>query len=398
MPKIMSVNAGSSSLKFQLFQMPEETVLTSGVCERIGQEMGNFVIKIDGEKCSKSVQINDHKEAVDLVFEALLKHGVVTDLAEIDAVGHRVLHGGEVYSDSAIFTDKLVADIKALTELGPLHMPANLTGYEAFKAALPNVEHVAVYDTAFHQTMDESTFLYPIPYEFYEDYKIRKYGFHGTSHKYVSHRCAELMGKDPSEVNIITCHLGNGASLCAVKGGKSINTSMGFTPLAGIMMGTRSGDIDPAVIPFIMNKENITAEETISILNNKSGFLGVSGISSDARNIEDAVKQGNKRAILTRKMYAERISQTIGSYFIQLGHVDAIVFTAGLGENDTSVRAETLDLIKEAMQITYDVELNATTRGEEIKISTPESVTEVWVVPTNEELVIAQDVMRLLEL
>ena len=398
MPKIMSVNAGSSSLKFQLFQMPEETALTSGVCERIGQEMGTFTIKIDGEKHSKSVEIKNHKEAVHLLFDALIEYKVVANLNEIDAVGHRVLHGGEVYSDSAIFSEKVIAEMVELTELGPLHMPANITGYEAFKEALPNVEHVAVYDTAFHQTMPKDIFLYPIPYEYYEKYKVRRYGFHGTSHKYVSYRCAELMNKNVEDLNIITCHLGNGASLCAVKGGKSVNTSMGFTPLAGIMMGTRSGDIDPAIIPFIMSKENISAAETINVLNNKSGFLGVSGISSDARNIEEGVKQGNERAILTRKMYANRLAQTIGSYFIQLGHVDAIVFTAGLGENDASVRAEALDLIKEAMRVVYDSELNANTRGEEVKISTPDSSMDVWIVPTNEELVIAQDVMRLLEL
>ena len=396
MSKIMSVNAGSSSLKFQLFQMPEETVLTSGVVERIGMDEGIFTIKVNGEKHSFKQPIENHSVAVDLLLKALVEYNVVKELSEINAVGHRVLHGGEIYADSAIFDEKVEQDIIDLTELGPLHMPANLTGYRAFRDALPGVQHVAVYDTAFHQTMEPEVFLYPLPYEYYENFKVRRYGFHGTSHKYVSQRTAELMGKDPKDVNIITCHLGNGASLCAVKGGKCMNTSMGFTPLAGIMMGTRSGDIDPACISFIMNKTGMTAEETINVLNKKSGFLGVSGISSDARDIEDAVQAGNERAILSRKMYAHRLAQTIGSYYVELGHVDAIVFTAGLGENDVKVRGEALEMIKEALHIEYDAELNAKTRGKEVKISTENSAMDVWVVPTNEELVIARDVVRLL--
>ncbi len=396
MAKIMSVNAGSSSLKFQLFQMPEEEVLTSGVVERIGLAEGIFTIKVNGEKHSFTQPIENHSVAVDLLLKALVEYGVVSELSEINAVGHRVLHGGEIYSDSAVFNDKVVQDIIDLTELGPLHMPANLTGYKAFKEALPGVEHVAVYDTAFHQTMEPEIFLYPLPYEYYENYKVRKYGFHGTSHKYVSARMAELLGKKPEEVNVITCHLGNGASLAAVKGGKCYNTSMGFTPLAGIMMGTRSGDIDPACISFIMNKTGMTAEETINVLNKKSGFLGVTGISSDARDIEAAYNQGNEKAILSRKMYAHRLAQTIGSYYVELGHVDAIVFTAGLGENDANVRAEALDVVKEALGIEYDAELNAKSRGKEVKISTENSKIQVWIVPTNEELVIARDTVRLL--
>lgn len=396
MSKVMSVNAGSSSLKFQLFQMPEETVLTSGQVERIGMEDGIFTIKVNGEKHSFTQPIENHSVAVQLLLNALVEYKVVEDLKEINAVGHRVLHGGEIYADSAIFDEKVEQDIIDLTELGPLHMPANLIGYRSFRDALPNVQHVAVYDTAFHQSMEKEVFLYPLPYEYYEDYKVRRYGFHGTSHKYVSARCAELMGKPVEDLNIITCHLGNGASLCAVKGGKSINTSMGFTPLAGIMMGTRSGDIDPAIISFIMNKTGMTAEETINVLNKKSGFLGVSGVSSDARDIEAAVQDGNERAILSRKMYAQRLAQTIGSYFVQLGHVDAIVFTAGLGENDCMIRKEALDLIQEAMHTAYNEELNATARGKEVKISTADSSMDIWVIPTNEELVIARDVVRLL--
>ena len=395
MSKVMSVNAGSSSLKFQLFLMPEEEVLTSGVVERIGMEEGIFTIKVNGEKRVTKKKIENHGVAVAMLLDALVSNGIVKELNEIEAVGHRVLHGGEIYGDSAVFDEKVEQDIIDLTELGPLHMPANLLGYRAFRDALPGVKHVAVYDTAFHQTMPKDIFLYPLPYEYYENFKVRKYGFHGTSHKYVSERCAELMGKDPKDVNIITCHLGNGASLCAVQGGKSVNTSMGFTPLAGIMMGTRSGDIDPAVISFLMNKTGMTAEETINVLNKKSGFLGVSCVSSDARDIEAAVQEGNEKAILSRKMYCDRLSQTIGSYFVQLGHVDAIVFTAGLGENDVKVRAEALDAISEALQITYNKELNSTTRGKEVKISNEDSKIQVWVIPTNEELVIARDVVRL---
>lgn len=395
MSKIMSVNAGSSSLKFQLFQMPEETVLTSGVVERIGQDVGVFTIKVNGEKITVNQPIKNHAVAVQMLLEKLVEHGIVKTLDEIDAVGHRVLHGGEIYADSAVFDEKVEQDIIDLTELGPLHMPANLIGYRAFRDALPKVKHVAVYDTAFHQSMPQEIFTYPLPYEYYENYKVRKYGFHGTSHKYVSHRCAELMGKRPEDVNIITCHLGNGASLCAVKGGKSVNTSMGFTPLAGIMMGTRSGDVDPAVVSFLMNKTGLSGEEMTTVLNKKSGFLGVSGVSSDARDIEAAVQQGNPRAILARKMYADRIAQTIGGYFVQLGHVDAIVFTAGLGENDTKVRAEVLDYIQEALHLSYDAELNAKTRGKEVKISKDDSAMQIWIIPTNEELVIARDVVRL---
>jgi len=403
MSKIMAVNAGSSSLKFQLILMPEEEVITSGILERIGVKKedgtfdGAFKIEFGSEVVKTQIPLSDHKGAVKLLLDALEEYKIVESLSEIDAVGHRVLHGGEKYSDSAIFTETVLNDIDELTELGPLHMPANKIGYESFRDALPsNVKHVAVYDTAFHQTMEQDTFMYPLPYEYYTDYKIRRYGFHGTSHKYVSERCAELLNKKLEDVNTIICHLGNGASLCAVKGGKSINTSMGFTPLAGIMMGTRCGNIDPAIIEFVMDKTGKTVEEVINVLNKESGFLGISGISSDARTIEEAFNEGNERAILTRKMYANILSQTIGSYFIQLGKVDAIVFTAGLGENDASVRAEALDLIAEAMHVSYDKELNAKTRGKEVKISTSDSAIEVWVIPTNEELVIARDVVRLL--
>lgn len=398
MNKIMAVNAGSSSLKFQLFEMPSEEVLTSGVVERIGFKDGIFTIKVNGEKVTTTQAIIDHKIAVELVLEALVKHNIVSSLDEIKGVGHRVVHGGEKYASSVEITHDVENAVIELSELAPLHNPANMVGYRAFKKALPGARHVAVFDTAFHQTMTDDIYLYPLPYEYYQEYKIRRYGFHGTSHFFVSNRVAQLMGKDPKDVNIITCHLGNGASLSAVQGGKSVNTSMGFTPLAGIMMGTRSGDIDPAIITFLMRKTHKTAEEVIDVLNKKSGMLGVSGLSSDARDIDTAIQEGNDRAVLTRKLYANRVAQTIGSYFVQLGHVDGIVFTGGLGENDVAVRASILELIEEAMQIKLDYELNSKVRGKEVCLSKVDSKVQVWVVPTNEELVIAQDTVNILGL
>ena len=398
MSKIMAVNAGSSSLKFQLFEMPSEDVLTSGVVERIGFKDGIFTIKVNGEKVTTTQAIIDHKVAVELVLEALIKHNIVSSLDEIKGVGHRVVHGGEKYASSVEITHEVESAVIELSELAPLHNPANMVGYRAFKKALPGARHVAVFDTAFHQTMTDDIYLYPLPYEYYQDYKIRRYGFHGTSHFFVSNRVAQLMGKNVNDINVITCHLGNGASLSAVKGGKSVNTSMGFTPLAGIMMGTRSGDIDPAIITYLMRKNHKTAEEIIDVLNKKSGMLGVSGLSSDARDIDTAIKEGNSRALLTRKLYANRVAQTVGSYFVQLGHVDAIVFTGGLGENDVAVRASILELVEEAMQIKLDYELNNSVRGKEVCLSKADSKVQVWVVPTNEELVIAQDTVTILGL
>ena len=398
MSKVMAVNAGSSSLKFKLFQMPEEKVLTDGVVERIGMDDAIFTIRVNGEKHSHVEPIKDHQQAVDMLLKALVDYKIVEKLDEIDAVGHRVLHGGEKYSDSAVVTPEVAQDILDMKDLGPLHMPANYIGYKAFAKALPNVKHVTVYDTAFHLTMKPETFLYPIPLEYYEKYKARRYGFHGTSHKYVSEYFAKLVGKEPSEVNVITCHLGNGASLAAVKGGKCINTSMGFTPLAGIMMGGRSGDIDPSLIPYLMEKTGMDAKQLIDTLNKKSGMLGISGVSSDARDVDKAYKEGNERAILTRKMYAQRVALFIGSYFVQLGHVDGIVFTAGLGENDASVREEICDLLTEALGVKIDKEYNKTVHGTVGKISTDDSKIQVWVIPTNEELVIARDTVRLLHL
>lgn len=396
MSKVFAVNAGSSSLKFKLFQLPEEKVLTDGVVERIGLEEGICTIRVDGEKISTHLPIKDHQQAVDLLLKALIKYKIVEKLEEIDACGHRVLHGGEKYSDSAIVTSEVLQDILDMKDLGPLHMPANYTGIEAFSKALPNVKHVAVYDTSFHLSMEKSTFLYALPLEYYEKYHVRRYGFHGTSHKYIAQTYSEIVGD--KNKNIISLHLGNGASLCAIKNGKCINTSMGFTPLAGIMMGGRSGDIDPSIIPYLMEKTGLSAEDIIEVCNKKSGFLGISGVSSDARDIQKAVDEGNPRAILAREMYALRVIDYIGSYFVQLGSLDALVFTAGLGENDVKVRSEICELLKESLGVKLDEKLNVTTKGRRGKISAEDSKVEVWVIPTDEELMIARDTKRLLNL
>lgn len=396
MVKIISVNAGSSSLKFQLFEMPSQDVLCSGIFERIGLEDGIFTIKTSDYKETIERPFEDHKVAVEMLLEELVDRKIVSSLEEIAGVGHRVVHGGEKYAHSVIIDEQVEADIDELSDLAPLHNPANLIGYRAFKKALGHATHVAVFDTAFHQSMDPDVFLYPIPREYYTEHKVRRYGFHGTSHYYVSNRVAELMGVNVKTLNIITCHLGNGASIAAVSQGKSVNTSMGFTPLAGIMMGTRSGDIDPAILTFIMEKTNKTAQEVINVLNKKSGMLGVSTISSDARDIEDALNKGDSNARLTRDIYANRIAQTIGSYFVQMGGVDAIVFTGGVGENDYGVRYDVISKIAKALHIELDIELNRKMRGQEVLLTKPNSKVAVWLVPTNEELVIAQDTLQLI--
>lgn len=398
MSKIISVNAGSSSLKFQLFKMPEEEVLTSGVAERIGLEEGIFTIKVNGEKITTHTPIKDHSVAVNLLLEALVKHGIVKDLNEINGAGHRIVQGGAYFDQSVKVDDDVIAKVDELCELAPLHNPAHLVCYRAFKEALPEIGHVFVFDTAFHQTMTAESFLFPVPYEWYTDYKIRRYGAHGTSHKYVAERTADLMGKDIKDLNIITCHLGNGASITAIRGGKCINTSMGLTPLGGIMMGTRSGDIDPTVVFYMMKKLGCTPDEMDTYLNKKSGMLGISGISSDARDVQAAAEDGNERAILTQKLYVNRVINVLGGYAMQLGHVDAIAFTAGLGENDTAMREYILKAASELLGLAIDYELNAKVHGVETEISTAESKTAVFVVPTNEEVVIARDTVRILGL
>ncbi|WP_033828187.1 acetate kinase [Bacillus andreraoultii] len=393
MSNILAINAGSSSLKFQLIEMPAENVITKGLVERIGLNDGIFTISVGDEKVKLVQDIPNHEVAVQLLLDQLISTGIIESFDEIDGVGHRVLHGGETFADSVLITDEVLAEIEELIDLGPLHMPPNISGIKVFRKILPNVPQAAVFDTAFHQTMPKSSYLYSLPYEYYEKYGVRKYGFHGTSHKYVSHRAAEMLGKPIEELRLISCHLGNGASITAVQGGKSIDTSMGFTPLEGITMGTRSGNIDPAIIPFIMEKTNQTAEEVIDVLNKKSGLLGITGFSSDLRDIEEAVKEGNERAELALTIFANHIHQYIGSYAAQMNGVDAIIFTAGIGENSSTVRERVLRGL-EFMGVYWDKELNET-RGDERFISYPFSPVKVMVIPTNEEVMIARDVVRL---
>ena len=396
MTKIISVNAGSSSLKFQLFEMPQEEVLTSGIVERIGLDEGMFTIKVNGDKIVTKLPIPDHAKAEELLLNALDEHAIVVSLEEIKGVGHRVVQGGDIYNSSQVFTSDVERVIEENSDLAPLHNPASLVGFHAFKKASPHAGHVAVFDTAFHQTMAPESYMYPLPMSWYRDYKVRRYGMHGTSHQYVSARCAELMEKDIKDTKIITCHLGNGASITAIEGGKCINTSMGLTPLGGIMMGTRCGDIDPAIVCYMMKKTGMSADEMDNVLNKQSGMLGVSGISSDARDIEKAYAEGNEDAILTTKLYVNRIINVVGGYYAQLGGLDAIVFTGGIGENDTNIRKYVCEKLSGALHISIDEELNAKTRGKECKLSTSESAVQVWLIPTNEELVISRDTYRLL--
>ena len=396
MSKIISVNAGSSSLKFQLFEMPAETVLTSGLVEKIGFEDAMFTIKVNGEKITKTLPILDHTKAVSLLLEALVEYKIVNNLDEIVGAGHRAVHGGEIFKESVPVTDEVVEQFSSLNDLAPLHNPAGLIGYNAFKENLPHCKHVFVFDTAFHQTMEADTYRYALPKRFYTDYKVRRYGFHGTSHKYVSLRCAELMNKNVKDTKIITCHLGNGASITAVDGGKSINTSMGFTPLAGVMMGTRCGDIDPAIVTYIMKKEGLTPEEMDNVMNKQSGMLGVSCVSSDGRDIRSACLEGNEDALLTVDMYVNRVINVVGGYYAQLGGCDAIVFTGGIGENDVDMRLAICEKLEAAFGVKLDKELNATSRGKELLLSTPDSKVQVWLVPTNEELMIARDTYSLI--
>ena len=397
MSKVISVNAGSSSLKFQLFDMPSENVLTSGQAERIGLEEGIFTIKVNGEKFVQNLPIKDHKVAVNLLLEALIKHNIVASLDEIDAAGHRIVQGGAYFDSSVKVDEDVVSKVEELCELAPLHNPAHLICYNAFKEALPNIGHVFVFDTAFHQTMGPESYLFPVPYEWYENYKIRRYGAHGTSHQYVSQRCAQLMNEDVKDLNIITCHLGNGASITAVKNGKCINTSMGLTPLGGIMMGPRRGDLDPTVVFYLMKKLNCTPDEMDTYLNKKSGMLGVSGISSDARDVEAACENGNERAIITQELYVNRVINVIGGYVMQMGGVDAIAFTAGVGENDIKLRAKILKALTPGLGLDIDYEAN-NVRAKEACVSTADSKVSVWIVPTNEEVVIARDTVRILGL
>lgn len=394
--KVLAVNAGSSSLKFQLLNMPEEKVITSGLVERIGFKDAGFTIKVNGEKHKMTKAILNHSVAVEILLNALIDYKIVKDYEEIGGVGHRVVHGGEKFADSVKITDEVLKEIESLSDLAPLHNPANATGIKAFKEILPKVEQVAVFDTAFHQSMPKVSYLYPTPYQWYKTYGIRRYGFHGTSHKYVSERAIELLGKPAEETKIITIHIGNGGSLAAVQGGKSIDTSMGFTPLAGIMMGTRSGDIDPSILPFVMEKDNLDINGAIDVLNNESGLKGVSQRSSDMRDIDDGFEENDPQCILALDLYAKRICDFIGSYFITLGGCDALVFTAGIGENGILAREAIVNRLSKAMGITLDVK-NNDQKGKETLISTPDSKVKVYVIPTDEEVMIARDTLRLMK-
>ena len=393
--KILVINAGSSSLKYQLIDMQDESVLAKGLVERIGIEGSKLTHQYRGEKFVQEQPLKDHSEAMKLVLAALTdeEHGVITSTDEIGAVGHRVLHGGSEFTASCIIDDRCIAAIEKCIPLGPLHNPANLMGIRACQAVMPDLPQVAVFDTAFHQTMEPKAYMYGVPYEYYEKYQIRRYGFHGTSHRFVSARAQEIMGFGPDS-KVIICHLGNGSSLSACVGGKCADTSMGLTPLEGVLMGTRSGNIDPAVVEAIANNEGLTVTETLNLLNKKSGLLGISGASSDMRDVNTAAKEGNEKAQLALDMWAYGIRKYIGAYAAAMGGLDAIVFTAGIGENDAEGRANVLKGL-EFLGVKLDEELNAKSRGKEVKISAPDSKVQVWIIPTNEELAIARDTLDL---
>ena len=394
--KVLVINAGSSSIKYQLIDMSNETVLAKGMCDRIGIAGGNFKHKVPGKDDYKiDVQMANHGEAIQIIVKTLTdpEHGVIKSMDEIKAVGHRVLHGGEKFSGSVIVNPDVIAAIEECCELGPLHNPHNLTGIRACEAIMPGVPQVAVFDTAFHQTMPDYAYLYALPYEYYEKYRIRRYGFHGTSHRYVSGRAAAMLGKDPKDTKIVTCHLGNGSSIAAVDGGKCFDTTMGLTPLEGIMMGTRCGSIDPAIVPLLMEKENLTPKEIDNIMNKKSGILGVSQKTSDNRDIEQAAKDGDERAILIENMLCHQLVKYIGGFAAAMGGIDAIAFAGGIGENNPHYRARVAEKLA-FLGVKIDAEKNAI-RGQEIDISTPDSKVRMFVIPTDEELTIARDTLEL---
>ena len=395
--KILIINCGSSSLKYKLIDMANEKDIIEGIVERIGLDQSRLVQKNElREKYILEKEIKDHKEAIDIVLNTLVdsKVGVIESIDEITAVGHRVVHGGERYSSSIIINEEVIKYLEECSKLAPLHNPANIIGIRACQSLMPNKEMVAVFDTAFHGTLPEKAYIYAIDYALYKDHKIRKYGFHGTSHKYVSHKVAETMGKDIKDLKIITCHLGNGASISAIKGGECIDTTMGFTPLAGIPMGTRSGNIDPSIIPFLVQECGYTIEEVSESLNKKSGVLGISGVSSDFRDIEDAASNGDKRAQVALDIFHYRIRAEIGSFIVNMGGVDVIVFTAGVGENSPETREECLKDL-EFLGLTLDKEKNKV-RGKLAEISQADSKIKAYVVPTNEELMIAKETVELI--
>ncbi len=395
--KILVLNSGSSSLKYQLIDMTNEEVIAKGNFERIGQDNSFLTHKVGEEKHVIECPVKNHEEAIKVVLEQFTnsEYGVIKSLGEIDAVGHRLVHGGEKFSKSVVITDEVIEQVRECSSLAPLHNPAGILGIEACRRLMPGTPMVGVFDTAFHQTMPKEHYIYPIPYEYYEKYGIRKYGFHGTSHRFVSERAASLLGGQRDDLKIVTCHLGQGASLAAIKGGKCLDTSMGLTPLAGIPMGTRCGDIDPAIVKYLMDTENLSIKEVDTILNKKSGAYGISGVSPDFRDIEIEADKGNERARLALDNYNYLVAQYIGRYAVTLGGIDAIVFTAGIGENAGTTRKGICDNLA-FMGVKLDDEKNST-RGQEIEISTPDSKIRVFVIPTNEELVIARDTMNLVK-
>lgn len=390
--KVLSVNAGSSSLKFSLFDMANNNVLTSGVFERIGIEGSTFTIKFNGEKVVQEVELNNHVDAVNILIDRLISLDIIKSLEEINGIGHRVAHGKDYFDKSTIINDSVLEKLRGVKDMAPLHNPANLLGIEAFEKVLPNVVQVAVFDTAYHQSMDEVSYLYPVPYSWYKDYGLRKYGFHGTSHKYIAREAKKLLGRD--NYKLISCHIGNGGSICAIKDGKCVDTSMGFTPLAGIMMGTRSGDVDPSIIPYIMEKEGKNASEVIEDLNKKSGLYGMSEFSNDMRDILARCDEGDHRALVAKEKYVRRIVDYIAQYYVLLGGVDMITLTAGVGENNKVIRKEILDKL-ECLGVKISDEANETV-GEEVKLSTKDSKILVYVIPTDEELMIAKDTYNLI--
>lgn len=389
--KILAVNAGSSSLKFTLIELPEKNVVASGLFEKIGINGSCYTIKYNGEKITKEVDLKDHSVAVQILMNELIDMGIISSLDEIEGVGHRMVHGGQEFTESVVLTEDVLERVSKYNELAPLHNPANIMGVKAFMKALPNTIQVGVFDTAFHTTMKEAEYLYPVPYEWYEKYGVRKYGFHGTSHRFINKTISEYFGRN--DLKVISCHIGNGGSITAIDSGKVVDTSMGFTPLAGIMMGTRSGDIDASMLSYLEGKTGKTLEELTNDLNKKSGLLGVSGVSSDSRDVENAANEGNERAILAQEMYAKKIANYIAMYNNLLDGADVITLTAGVGENSKTMRKSIIEKIA-SLGVKLDDERNDF-RGEFRLISTDDSKIPVYVVPTDEELMIAMDTMEL---
>ncbi len=390
--KILSVNAGSSSLKFTLFELPENEELINGVFERIGLDNSFYTIKRNGSKTKKEVDLKNHSEAVKILIDELVENKVIASLNEIDGIGHRVVHGADKYSSSVLITEEVINDLERFSDLAPLHNPANVVGIKAFKDYSDSIPNIAVFDTAFHQTMKETEYLYAVPYEWYEKYGVRKYGFHGTSHRYIYQTISEELNN--KDLKVISCHLGNGASISAIKNGEVIDTTMGFTPLAGVVMGTRCGDIDASIIPYVMEKSDMSLDEVMNALNKKSGLLGISGLSNDSRDVEIAAEKNNERAILTQDISSQKVANYIAMYNNLLDGADVICFTAGIGENSKLTRQMVVDRIK-SLGVSLNDEANDV-RGKFKKVSDESSKIDVYVVPTNEELMIALDTFEII--